>query len=64
MYVLEGNDPRVLNFDSLCSNWNGAMSFILIVFFSPKAQSAVVYFMYDRVNFKKKTIKIISQICL
>lgn len=32
MCVLEGNNPGVLNFGSLCSNWNGAMSFILSFF--------------------------------
>lgn len=39
----------VLGFVSLCNNWKGAMLFVLILFF-PKAQSAVVYFMYDRDN--------------
>lgn len=47
-------DLRVLDFVSLCNNWKGAMKLILIFF--PKAQSAIVYFMCDRDNFKKKAI--------
>lgn len=37
-------DLRVLGFVSLCNNWKEAMNLILGFFF-PKAQSAMVYFM-------------------
>lgn len=43
----------VLGFVSLCNNWKGAMSFVLILF-SSKAKSVLAYFMYDRDNLKNK----------
>lgn len=61
MYALEGKGLR-LRLCFLCNNWKGTM--VCFNSFSPKAQSAVVYFMYDRDHLKTKTPQVIYKICL